>query len=76
MAWLGFEQLLDRLVDGGAVAVAHLVKLVNQADAAVGEHERPALESPLARDRVHVHTRRETDSTGALAGSSQRAGSD
>jgi hypothetical protein len=35
--------------------VVHLVKLVNEADAPVRQHQRAALQRPLARDGVLVH---------------------
>ena len=60
--------LLHGLVDRGAVGVVHLVELVDQADALVGEHERAAFERPLARHRLLVHRRRQTDGRGSLAG--------
>jgi len=37
--------LLHHLVDGDAVGVGHLVELVDDADAAVGEHHRTRLVS-------------------------------
>lgn len=49
------------------VGVVHLVKLVDQADTLVRQDERPTLETPLARDGVLPHARRQTDGTCALA---------
>eukprot|EP00955_Chlamydomonas_euryale_P020827 220737-Chlamydomonas_euryale.AAC.1 len=66
--------LLHGLVDGHAVLVVHLVKLVDEADALVGEHERSALEHPLARERVAVHTCCQADSRCALAGTEGTGG--
>ncbi|KAJ6443533.1 hypothetical protein O9K51_04712 [Purpureocillium lavendulum] len=59
--------LLHGLVNRGAVLVIHLVELVNQAGAAIGQHEGAALERPLARQRVATDASRQTDGTGALA---------
>jgi len=56
-----------RLVDGHAVLVVHLVELVDEADAAVGQHERAALQRPLARHRVLLHRGRQADRARALA---------
>ena len=69
-AGLGYRDglLLHRFVYRGAVPIIHLVKLVDQAVALVGEHERATLERPLARDRVLAHARRQADRGGALAG--------
>mmetsp|Transcript_32058 Transcript_32058/g.83970 ORF Transcript_32058/g.83970 Transcript_32058/m.83970 type:complete len:372 (+) Transcript_32058:804-1919(+) len=64
--------LLHRLVDRGAVLVVHLVKLINQADALVGQHERAALERPLSGERVASHRGRQTDGRGALPGGEDR----
>ena len=55
------------LVDRRAVLLGHLVELVDEAEPAVGEHERAALERPLARQLVAVHARREPDRRRALA---------
>jgi hypothetical protein len=43
------------LVNGGAVALLHLVELIDAADAAVREHERAALKHKLARRGVALH---------------------
>ena len=50
-----------------AIALRHLIELVNHANAAVRENERAALERPLARRRVFVHRGRQTHRGGALA---------
>ena len=42
--------------------VAHLVEFVNAADAAVGEHEGPALEDKFARLWIACHVGGEPDS--------------
>mmetsp|Transcript_31221 Transcript_31221/g.70703 ORF Transcript_31221/g.70703 Transcript_31221/m.70703 type:complete len:434 (+) Transcript_31221:1091-2392(+) len=54
-------------MDRGAVLVVHLVKLVDEADAVVGEHHRAALQAPLAA-LVLRHRSRETHGTRALPG--------
>ena len=54
--------LLHHLVDGGPVALFHLVELVDAADPHVGEHESPALKHELACRRVARHSSSETDS--------------
>ena len=53
--------LLHRLVDGHAVLVVHLVELVDEADAPVGHDQGTALQNPLARHRVLLDSRGETD---------------
>mmetsp|Transcript_7151 Transcript_7151/g.18603 ORF Transcript_7151/g.18603 Transcript_7151/m.18603 type:complete len:462 (-) Transcript_7151:622-2007(-) len=63
----GDALLLHRLVDRRAVLVVHLVELVDQAHAAVGEHQRATLERPLARHLVAVDRGGEPDGRGALA---------
>ena len=47
------------LVDRDAVLVVHFVKLVDEADAAVGQHQGASLQRPLPRDGVLVHRRRQ-----------------
>lgn len=47
--------------------VIHLVKLVNQADTLVCQHQGTTLQRPLLSDWVLVHTGCQTDSTGTLA---------
>lgn len=59
--------LLHGLVDGGAIGVVHLVKLVDEADTAVGEDEGAALQCPFAGHRVLAHGRSQTHSRGTLA---------
>jgi len=54
-------------MDRGAVGVVHLVELVNDAAALVGEDERARLQRPLARDRTLLHIGGQTDGAGALA---------
>lgn len=58
--------LLHCLVDGCPVRVIHFVKLVDQADTLVREHQGTAFQCPLARDRILADRRSETDSRGSL----------
>ena len=55
------------LVDGHAVRLAHLVELVDETHAAVRQHQRAALQRPLARARIAMHRRRQTDRRGAFS---------
>jgi len=68
-AGLGYRDglLFHSFVYRCPVRVVHLVKFVDQAMAFVGKDERATLESPLTRDRVLAHARRQTDCRGALA---------
>ena len=61
-------------VDRRPVLLVHLVELVNEADASVGQDERAALERPLPRERVLVHARRESHGRRPLARRVHRAG--
>lgn len=47
--------LLHRLVDRSTIRVVHLVKLVDEAVAFIGKHERAALERPFLSHRVLAH---------------------
>jgi hypothetical protein len=47
--------LLHGLMDTGPVAFVHLVELVDQADALVCDHQRPAFQSPLLGLEIPVH---------------------
>lgn len=49
------------------VRVVHLVKLVDQADALVGQDECTTFETPLAGDGVLADAGRQTDRTGTLS---------
>ena len=57
------------LVEDGARRVAHLVELVDAADAVVGEHERARLQHHLPRLGVLRHVRRQAHGRRALTGS-------
>lgn len=59
--------LLHDLVDGRAVGLRHLVKLVNAAHSLVGQHQGPALQGQLATHRVSQHSCREAHAGGAAA---------
>ena len=54
--------LLHDLVDGCAVAVHHLVKFIDAADALVCENQSSALQGHLPGDGVLHHRRSQTDS--------------
>mmetsp|Transcript_14066 Transcript_14066/g.46492 ORF Transcript_14066/g.46492 Transcript_14066/m.46492 type:complete len:463 (-) Transcript_14066:22-1410(-) len=54
-------------MDGCPVALLHLVKLVDAADAHIGQHERAALEDQIARHGVAHDGGGEADAGGALA---------
>ena len=56
------------------VCVVHLVKLVDEAHTLVRQHERAALQRPLAGHWVTAHTGCETDCRGALPGGKHRTG--
>mmetsp|Transcript_57410 Transcript_57410/g.124764 ORF Transcript_57410/g.124764 Transcript_57410/m.124764 type:complete len:317 (+) Transcript_57410:459-1409(+) len=53
--------LLHDLVDGRSVSLLHLVKLIDAADAHVGQHKRATLENEVASDGVADHRRRQPD---------------
>ena len=55
-----------RKAAGAPIHLVHLVKLVNEAYAAVRKNERTALKRPLARHRVFVHRRGEPDCARSL----------
>lgn len=59
--------LLHRLVDRRPILVVHLVELVDEADAGIGENERAAFERPLPGLAVLHHGRRKADPGRALA---------
>ncbi len=59
--------LFHGFVDGGAVLVVHLVELVDEAGALVGEDEGAAFERPFGREGVAAHAGGETDGAGTLA---------
>lgn len=44
----------------------HLIELVDETDAAVGQHQSAGLQRPLAADRVSLHVGGQTDGRGAL----------
>ena len=48
----GNSLLFHGLVDSHLIFGVHLVKLIDQADASVSQHQRAALQRPLARDGV------------------------
>ena len=48
-------------MDGHTVLIVHLIELVDQTHATIGEDQRAALEHPLARHRVLVHRCGETN---------------
>lgn len=60
--------LLHHLVDGRAVGVGHLVKLVDAADALVGEHQGSALQGHLTGQGVLHHGGGQTDAGRAATG--------
>ncbi len=60
--------LLHRLVDGRPVRVVHLVELVDETGAFIGEDECAALERPFPRDGILADAGCETDSGRTLAG--------
>lgn len=70
----GESLLLHDFVQDRADAVAHLIELVNAADAVVAEHQRSGLKDQLPGLRVLHHVGCETHSAGALAGRVLAAG--
>mmetsp|Transcript_9575 Transcript_9575/g.19836 ORF Transcript_9575/g.19836 Transcript_9575/m.19836 type:complete len:529 (+) Transcript_9575:859-2445(+) len=68
--------LLHHLVQHGARVVAHLVELVDAADALVAEHQRAALQHHLARLGVLGHVRRQAHRRRPTAGGVDAAGGD
>mmetsp|Transcript_28728 Transcript_28728/g.95418 ORF Transcript_28728/g.95418 Transcript_28728/m.95418 type:complete len:605 (-) Transcript_28728:57-1871(-) len=72
----GHRLLLHDLVDGRAVALLHLIELVDGADAHIGEDQGSAFQCDLASGLVAHHGRRETDAAGALAGGVHRSRGD
>lgn len=62
----GESLLLHDLVQHRARAVAHLVELVDAADAVVAEHQSAGLQDQLPGLWVLHHVGGETNSTGAL----------
>lgn len=65
---LGSAGSRAHLVDGRPVGVVHLVKLINQADTLIGQHQSTTFKRPLSRYRVFSYTGSETDSRGTLTG--------
>mmetsp|Transcript_45305 Transcript_45305/g.102634 ORF Transcript_45305/g.102634 Transcript_45305/m.102634 type:complete len:317 (-) Transcript_45305:657-1607(-) len=63
-------------MDGGAVVLVHLVKLIDATDARVSQHQGSALQGHLAGLVVANHGRGETHAAGALAGGVHRARGD
>ena len=57
----GHRLLLHDLVDGHAVRVRHLIKLIDAADAAVSKDHRARLKPPVARLVVLCNGRGEAD---------------
>ena len=68
--------LFHDFVDGGAVAVVHFVKLVDTADAVVGEDEGAAFEDHFIGHGVAHDGGGEADAGGAAAGGVDTAGRD
>ena len=64
----GDRLLLHGLVNARAILVVHLVELVDDAHALVGEHESARLQRPLARHRVLLHIGGQADRARALTG--------
>lgn len=64
----GERLLLHDLVQHRARAVAHLVELVDAADAVVAEHQRSRLQDQLPGLRVLGHVGGEAHGAGAFAG--------
>jgi len=60
--------LLHHLVDGRPVGVGHLIKLVDAADAAIGQHQGATFQGHLARQRVFHHSSSQTDAARTSAG--------
>ena len=56
--------------------VDHLIKLVNEAEPFIGEHEGARLERPLPRDRRPLNVGRQTDGRRSLARREDGAGGD
>lgn len=63
----GNRLLLHGLMNRRAILIVHLVELIDQADAPVRQHERPALKRPLGGQRVAAHAGGQADGAGALA---------
>lgn len=61
--------LFHGLVDRRSVGVVHLVKLVDEANTLVGEHESTAFQRPFACHWVLAHTGGQTDGGSTLTGS-------
>ena len=53
-------------MDRGAIGIVHLVELVDDAAALVGEDESASLQRPLARDGTLLHIGGQTDGAGAF----------
>mmetsp|Transcript_56810 Transcript_56810/g.121982 ORF Transcript_56810/g.121982 Transcript_56810/m.121982 type:complete len:681 (-) Transcript_56810:69-2111(-) len=60
--------LLHGFMDGCAVLLVHLVKLINQAQPAVSQHHRSAFQGPLTSGVVPLHGSGETNTGRALTG--------
>lgn len=54
-------------MDGDAILVIHLVQLINEADASVCQHQRPALQRPFPGQRILLDCCRQTHRRCALA---------
>ena len=53
-------------MDGSAVLVVHLIELVDQAHALVGQHKRASLQRPLAGHWVGTHSGGQTNGARTL----------
>jgi hypothetical protein len=60
--------LLHDFVNGGSIAVIHLVKLIDTAHAVVGEHKSTTFEDHLVSDRVTHNSGGQTDTTATATG--------
>ena len=62
-----YNQSSTHLVDAGPIRLVHLVKLVNAADAVIGQHQGSGLEHILLGVRVLGHRGSQTGGRRALA---------
>lgn len=53
--------LFHHLMDGCAVSVGHLVKLINAADALISQNQGSSFQGHLSCQRVAHHCRRQTN---------------
>ena len=63
-------------MDRGSILVVHFVKLIDEANSLVGQHESSGFEDPFTRNGVSMNSCCETNCTSALTGGIDDSGED